>query len=45
MAMAERSPDVPLPNFIRYCADDLKSLYFEGHLEMKAVAGGEEIAR
>ena len=30
--MAERSPEVPLPNFIRYCADDLKSLlYFEGH--------------
>jgi hypothetical protein len=43
--MAERSPDVPLPNFIRYCADDLKSLYFEGHLAMKAAAGGEEIAR
>jgi hypothetical protein len=43
--MAERSPDIPLANFIRYCADDLKSLYFEGHLAMKAAAGGEEIAR
>src|SRR2546425_1113167 len=38
-------PVVPLPNFIRYCADDLKALYFEGHLAMKAAAGGEEIAR
>ena len=43
--MSERSPDVPLPNFIRYCADDLKSLYFEGHLAMKPAAGGDEIAR
>ena len=43
--MTERPPDVPLPNFIRYCADDLKTLYFEGHLAMKPDAGGEEIAR
>ena len=43
--MAERPADVPLPNFIRYCADDLKALYFEGHLAMTPAAGGEEIAR
>jgi len=43
--MVERPPDVLLPNFIRYCADDLKALYFEGHLVMKPTAGGEEIAR
>ncbi|HEY7542471.1 MAG TPA: hypothetical protein VIF11_20175 [Methylomirabilota bacterium] len=43
--MTERPPEMPLPNFIRYCADDLKSLYFEGHLAMKPTAGGEEIAR
>jgi hypothetical protein len=43
--MTERPADVPLPNFIRYCADDLKTLYFEGHLAMKPGAGGEEIAR
>jgi hypothetical protein len=43
--MTERPPDVALPNFIRYCADDLKTLYFEGHLAMKPAAGGEEIAR
>ena len=43
--MAERPAEVPLPNFIRSCADDLKTLYFEGHLAMKPGAGGEEIAR
>jgi len=43
--MTERPPDVPLANFIRYCADDLKSLYFEGHLAMKPAAGGDEVAR
>jgi hypothetical protein len=43
--MTERPPDVPLPNFIRYCADDLKTLYFEGHLAMKPAAGGDEVAR
>jgi hypothetical protein len=43
--LPERPQDVPLPNFIRYCADDLKSLYFEGHLAMKSSAGGDEIAR
>ena len=43
--MAERAPEAPLPNFIRYCADDLKALYFEGHLVMKPAAHGDEIAR
>jgi hypothetical protein len=43
--MAERPDDVPLPGFIRWCADDLKTLYFEGHLAMKSGAGGDEIAR
>jgi hypothetical protein len=43
--MEERSPDVPLPNFIRYCADDLKAIYFEGYMVMKPSAGGDEIAR
>jgi hypothetical protein len=43
--MPERRPDVPLPNFIRYCADDLKTLYFEGRMAMKPAAGGDEIAR
>jgi hypothetical protein len=43
--MDERPADVPLPNFIRYCADDWKALYFEGRLAMKAASGGDEIAR
>jgi hypothetical protein len=43
--LPERPADVPLPGFIRYCADDLRTLYVEGHLAMKPSAGGEEIAR
>jgi hypothetical protein len=43
--MAERPADLPLPGFIRYCADDLKALYFEGRLATKPGAGGDEIAR
>jgi len=43
--MVERPADVPLPGFIRWCADDLKTLYFEGYMAMKTAASGEEIAR
>ena len=43
--MAERPATVPLPGFVRYCADDLKTLYWEGHMAMKPAAGGDEIAR
>jgi hypothetical protein len=43
--MADRPADVALPGFIRWCADDLKTLYFEGHMVMKPGAGGDEIAR
>jgi hypothetical protein len=43
--MAERPADVPLPGFVRWCADDLKALYFEGYMAMKPAASGEEIAR
>ena len=43
--MAERPPDVPLPTFIRWCVDDLKTLYFEGGMAMKPAAGGDDIAR
>jgi len=43
--MDERPREMPLPNFIRYCADDLKALYFEGHMAMKPTAGGDEVAR
>jgi hypothetical protein len=40
-----RPSDLPLPDFIRYCADDLKALYYEGYMAMKPGAGGDEIAR
>ena len=43
--MPERPADLPLANFIRYCADDLKSLYYEGRMAMKPMSGGDEIAR
>jgi hypothetical protein len=43
--MPERPRDLPLPNFIRYCVDDIKALYVEAHLAMKPAAGGEEVAR
>jgi len=43
--LPERPRDLPVPGFIRYCADDLKALYFEGRMAMKPAAGGDEIAR
>jgi hypothetical protein len=43
--MPERPADLPLANFIRYCADDLKALYYEGRMAMKPASGGDEIAR
>jgi hypothetical protein len=43
--MPERPADVPLPGFIRWCADDLKALYFEGYLAMKTAGSGDEIGR
>lgn len=43
--MAERAATVPLPGFIRWCADDLKTLAFEGYMAMTSEAGGDEIAR
>jgi hypothetical protein len=42
---AERPREVPLPGFIRYLADDLKTLYWEGYLATKPAATGDEIAR
>jgi len=41
----ERPQNLPLPDFIRYCADDVKALYYEGYMAMKPAAGGDEIAR
>lgn len=43
--MPERRPDVPLPLFIRYCADDLKAMYYEARMMAKPEATDEELAR
>jgi hypothetical protein len=43
--MPERGADVTPPGFVRWCADDLKTLFFEAHLAMKPAASGDEIAR
>ena len=43
--LEERAAEVPLPNFIRYCADDWKALYFEARLVMKPGATGDDVAR
>jgi hypothetical protein len=43
--MEERRPDLPLADFIRYCADDWKALYFEGRLAMKPGVTGDDVAR
>ncbi len=43
--MEERPADLPLADFIRYCADDWKALYWEGRLAVKPADGGDAIAR
>jgi hypothetical protein len=43
--MEERPREVPLPVFVRWCADDLKALYLEAAMVMRPAAGGEELAR
>ena len=43
--MDGRPAEVPLPSFVRYCADDWKSLYYEARLAMKPGATGDDVAR
>jgi hypothetical protein len=43
--MRERPEHVPLPLFIRYCADDLKAMYFEARLAVQPDSDGEDLAR
>jgi hypothetical protein len=43
--MEERPAELPLPSFIRYCADDWKALYFEGRLAMKPGVTGDDVTR
>ena len=43
--LPERPRDLARPGFIRYCADDLKALYFEGRLATTPGTSGDEIVR
>jgi hypothetical protein len=43
--MTDSPAAVALPAFIRWCADDLKTLAFESYMAMTPEAGGDEIAR
>ena len=43
--MPERPADVPLPLFIRYCADDLKAMYYEARMMAKPEWTGADLAR
>lgn len=43
--MRERPAEMPLPVFIRACADDLKAMYYEARLTMAPEISGEEVAR
>jgi hypothetical protein len=43
--MRERPEDVPLPLFIRYCADDLKAMYYEARMMVKPDITDEDLAR
>jgi hypothetical protein len=43
--VAGRPADVPLPAFIRWSADDLKTLYYESRMLAQPSAAGEAIAR
>jgi hypothetical protein len=40
-----RPGDVPLPAFIRWAADDLKTLYYERRMLAQPTAGGADLAR
>jgi len=43
--MRERPAEIPLPLFIRYCADDLKAMYFEARLVEQPRTTGAAFAR
>lgn len=41
--MKERPENVSLPQFIRYCVDDLKVFYYEAHMTQKPGTAAEEL--
>lgn len=43
--MKERPPDATLPQFVRYCVDDLKAFYYEARLAQRPDASEQELHR
>jgi AraC-like DNA-binding protein len=43
--MRERPAHVPVPQFIRYCVDDLKAFYYEARMAQRANASESELHR
>ncbi len=41
--MKERPPDVSIPQFLRYCVDDLKAFYYEARMAQRPNATEQEI--
>ena len=41
--MKERPPDVSIPQFLRYCVDDLKAFYYEARMAQRPNATEEDI--
>lgn len=41
--MKERPPDVSIPQFLRYCVDDLKAFYYEAHMAQRPNATEKDI--
>ena len=41
--LPERPADVPLPQFVRYCVDDLKAFYYEARMAQRADATETEL--
>jgi hypothetical protein len=43
--LRERPADVPVPQFIRYCVDDLKAFYYEARMAQRANVSESELHR
>ena len=43
--LRERPTDVPMPQFIRYCADDLKAFYCEARMAQRPQVSEMELHR
>jgi hypothetical protein len=43
--MEQRPADVPVPQFIRYCVDDLKAFYYEARMTQRPTVSESELHR